>query len=209
MKRTFSMSSGSSNPRQAILALAQRCGQGVLSQVRDILQSGKLRNPEGLVALLQQIESTGDPGFRYELYYAWRQVTKPGKAHEIQLGAVNGIGGDVVVFRGDRQKQDKTLQIKYVTGTGKKAFKKNLLAAAAQLGSETGNNELASPHTIRTVEMVLENPNLPEAKLSDQELANRLGEYLGSSPKIQYVDRVRLRINNPHGGHRVTTFSRY
>jgi hypothetical protein len=177
---------------------------GVAQEVTDILRSGKLRNPEGLLALLQQLNSTHDPGFRYEIFYAWRQVKK---AHEIQIGAVGGVGGDIVVFRGP-QKPDKTLQIKYLTGSGKKTFKNKLLEAAAQLGGETGNNEVADPGTIRTVEMVIEDPNLPEASLDPSELVGRLDQYLGPSPKNQYVDRVRLRVNQRNGTHNVHTFNK-
>jgi hypothetical protein len=177
-------------------------GRGILDAVNELATSGRLENPRSLARLLEAINAN-DQGKISELELA---AARARAGHQVQLGAQNRVGGDVVDLTGEEVIQNKDLT------TDKEARTVDALDEAAnQLAGKGARGQLnpgdpdtevppnrpdGTPFT-RTARLIIRNP------LNDLFHADRAAvetfvrETLAGNRNRGSVDRVEVENGNP------------
>lgn len=168
----------------------------------ELYKTGCIRNPQGLQLLIKEIESSYNnvavKGKLFELAYAL-EYAKLGS--QVQFGSVEGKGGDVVVFNANELGyQDKTTQIKYLTGVSEKKFKDNCRIASEQLGptrkGKTKTEEMPDMLHLREIIIVIENPLHPVNQESKAGIKTRLRDIFRHTPKSKHTDLITIASSN-------------
>ena len=107
-------------------------GQGLLDAVHKLATSGSLRNPASLRPLMEAI-NTGDANKIVELNVA---AERAGPGADVQLGAINRSGADVV----DHVAQE-AIQMKNITSADDRAVVANLTDATNQLAGKGASGQ--------------------------------------------------------------------
>jgi hypothetical protein len=185
---------------EAIAALGV---SNIETMVQSLVTSGRLDNPAGLVNLLQQIlvaASNENPqaardnsvGFIYELFYALQQASA---GFRVQLGAIDGVGGDIVLT--DSDGNVTTIHLKYITGTGLKNVKTRIREAMRQFSGAGG--ETPAQGSKRKVMVVIENTDNALAKVRPKKQAKAILAIINGTPLNQHTDEVEVHVNDPDG----------
>ncbi|MDA0179050.1 hypothetical protein OJ997_01990, partial [Solirubrobacter phytolaccae] len=170
----------------------------VIENVEDLVRSGKLANPDSLGAHLKKIAG-GDRGALTELERVMQRVRA---GHDVQIGAINGKGGDVVDLT-----DQEVLQMKDITSRTEDGVVENMKGAANQLAgkgakakSNAGQTETpplredGTPYT-RTVDLTIREAENPLHAYDDEALRQWVRDKMGSLSSKDAVDQVVVRIN--------------
>jgi hypothetical protein len=186
---------------------------GLQDNVHELATGGRLTNPDGLVTALREV-GKGDSGKAVEIGMA-ADASRAGDT--VQLGAVGGIGGDVV-----NQTRETVTQVKEITSKDPLKVDERLGEAAHQLagkgqrgrskpgdtGTEVPPTSKKTPGTpfTRTVEIVVREAN-PVFHETRPQLGQRIREtLLGSAHATPHgsagaVDRVIVRNGTEGSPH--------
>jgi hypothetical protein len=150
---------------------------------------GQLRNPQGLVELVEKATTKKNPiGFVRELQLAAERVKL---GHEVGLG----LGADIVDFSAK-----EAIQLKNVTSPKKSKVGENLGEAANQLTGERGEvvpKGADGKRFQRTAEIIIDNPKNPLYDKKPNQLLKELQEQFSANPTLQeHVDMVRIRAGD-------------
>jgi hypothetical protein len=170
----------------------------VMESVEDLVRSGKLTNLDSLSRHLDDIAG-GKKGAITELE---RALERARAGHDVQLGAVNGKGGDVVDLT-----DQEVLQMKDVTSASELGVAENMSHASNQLAGKgakrnanAGQTETpptradGTPYT-RTVDLTIRNADNPLQAYDDDALKQWVRENMGDVASKDAVDQVVIRIN--------------
>jgi hypothetical protein len=177
-------------------------GRGILDAVNELATSGRLRNPRSLAALLEAI-NTNDQGKISELELA---AARARAGHQVQLGAQNRIGADVVDWTNEEAIQNKDLT------TDKKSRADDALNEAAnQLAGKGARGQLnpGDPDTevppnrpdrtpfTRTARLIIRNPKNDLFHADRPAVEAFVRAALAGNRNRGSVDRVEVDNGNP------------
>jgi hypothetical protein len=176
--------------------------QGLLDSVHRLSTSGRLRNPQSLRGLMEDI-NTGDANKIVELNLA---AERAAAGAEVQLGTINRVGADVV----DHSAQE-AIQVKNITSPEQSAAAENLTAATNQLAGRGARGRLnpgnpdtevppnrpnGQPYT-RTAELFIRNERNQLFNADRPTLEAFVRETLRDANNRGSVDQVRVHNGNP------------
>jgi hypothetical protein len=170
-----------------------------LFYAKQLYQTSNITNPEGFRDLISHIEKEqGHIAVKGKLFEVIYAVEYAKKGCKVQFGGVDGKGGDVVVFGANEYGyEDKTVQMKYLTGLSEKKFKDHCRVAAEQLGTTRKGrkklNELPVTGNLREVVIVVEHPDHPVTRESKTKLGIRLQSIFENTPKSNNVDIFTIK----------------
>ena len=173
---------------------------GLLRNINDLSASPKLQNPQALNGLLDDI-SKGKKGAATELDRAAQRLRE---GHDVQLGAQNRVGGDVV----DHTDQE-VMQLKDITSEQTDAVARNMDDAANQLagkgsrGQRTpGEKDTEVPPTrddgtpyTRTIDLTIRNPKNPLHGAKREEIEAFVRAEMQHVTERGSVDKVRVWVD--------------
>ena len=173
---------------------------GLLRNINDLSASPKLHNPQALNGLLDDI-SKGKKGAATELDRAAQRLRE---GHDVQLGAQNRVGGDVV----DHTDQE-VMQLKDITSEQTDAVARNMDDAANQLagkgskGQRTpGEKDTEVPPTrddgtpyTRTIDLTIRNPKNPLHGAKREEIEAFVRAEMQHVTERGSVDKVRVWVD--------------
>jgi hypothetical protein len=168
---------------------------GLLRNVKELATNPNMRNPQALNGLLDDI-AKGKAGAVNEID---RAVQRLNQGHDIQLGAQNRIGGDVVDYT-----DQEVMQMKDVSSAQTDAVGRNMEDAANQLAGKgskgqriPGEKDTEVPPTredgtpfTRTIDVTLRNPENPLYNADREQVEQFVREEMAEIGEKESVDRV-------------------
>jgi hypothetical protein len=184
-------------------------GRGLFDAVHDLATGGRLRNPQSLRGLMEDI-NTGDANKITELTIA---AERSRAGHQVQLGPQNRVGADVVDITAE-----EAIQVKDVSSPDDRAVGENLTAAANQLAGRGARNRLnpgdpdtevppnrpdGRPYT-RTAEIIIRNPRNPLHNADRAAVEAFVRDTLSTASNRAAVDQVRVTNGHPDSPFTIT-----
>jgi hypothetical protein len=158
---------------------------GSYKYTKEIINSGKLRNPEKLKDILNNYRTNNDQGSLGNLFALELAARAVRSGSEISLEA----GGDVVDHTNKRVWQAKNVD-------GDDSLSGNLNKAAEQLTGASG--EVPPPGYTRGIAIKITNPNNPDYKKTPKELEKSITDSISTNTgnKWDKVNQVQITIGD-------------
>jgi hypothetical protein len=158
---------------------------GSYKYTKEIINSGKLRNPEKLKDLLNNYRTNNDQGALGNLFALELAARAVRSGSEISLEA----GGDVVDHTNKRVWQAKNVD-------GDNSLSSNLNGAAEQITGKKG--EVPTPGYTRGIAIKITNPNNADYKKTPKELEKSIADSISKDPRNKWgtVNQVQITIGD-------------
>jgi hypothetical protein len=159
--------------------------RGSYKYTKEIINSGKLRNPEKLEGILNNYRTNDDQGSLGNLFALELAARAVRSGSEISLEA----GGDVVDHTNKRVWQAKNVE-------GKDSLSDKLNGAAEQLTGENG--EVPPPGYTRGIAIKITNPNNADYKKTPKELEKSITDSISTDTGNKWgkVNQVQITIGD-------------